>query len=225
MKLNITTNFYTLSSLNLIFLKSNSQLIFYCTWIYWRSYDLSWELYNLPFLSSDEADLDWQDDDLFLLSFLRARKFDVKRAFQLMKTFYTVMGKHRELYLEFNYEDVARTVEDQIIGFLPYRDSEGCVILVIRTGELSNILCVQDSHKKSRNAWKLIIQLIRCNSYSQKKLLFQNPENHLLLSILLYRIRKKNPKNNNFLLLRQCHFLTIIVLSLFMLKYRYFIVK
>lgn len=51
-----------------------------------------------------------------------------------MKTFYTVMGKHDELYLDFNFDDVSRTVEDQIIGFLPYRDSEGCVILVIRIG-------------------------------------------------------------------------------------------
>lgn len=76
----------------------------------------------------------WQDEELFLLAFLRARKFDVKRAFNLVKTFYTVMGKHDELYYNFNFNDVRRTLQENSVGFLPYRDEEGCVILVIRTG-------------------------------------------------------------------------------------------
>lgn len=86
----------------------------------------------LKSMLKDENDLHWQDDDLFLLSFLRARKFDVKRAFNLMKTFYTVMGKHAELYFNFDFDDVRRTMEENSVGFLPYRDSEGCVILIIR---------------------------------------------------------------------------------------------
>lgn len=82
---------------------------------------------------SEEKDLRWQDEELFLLAFLRARKFDVKRAFNLVKTFYTVMGKHDELYYNFNFNDVRRTLQENSVGFLPYRDEEGCVILVIRT--------------------------------------------------------------------------------------------
>ncbi|GFS38929.1 alpha-tocopherol transfer protein-like [Nephila pilipes] len=79
----------------------------------------------------EEKGLCWQDDDLFLLSFLRARKFDVKRAFSVMKNFYSVMGKHHELYSNFNYADVKRTLEEGSVGFLPYRDEEGCVVLII----------------------------------------------------------------------------------------------
>ncbi|GFW14248.1 clavesin-1 [Trichonephila clavipes] len=81
----------------------------------------------------DEKGLHWQDDDLFLLSFLRTRKFDVKRAFSVVKNFYTVMGKHDELYYNFNYADVKRTLEEGSVGFLPYRDEEGCCILIIST--------------------------------------------------------------------------------------------
>ncbi|XP_054718831.1 clavesin-2-like [Uloborus diversus] len=81
----------------------------------------------------EEKDLHFQDEELFLLAFLRARKFDVKRAFNLMKTFYTVMNKHDELYHNFNFEDVRTTIRETKIGFLPYRDSEGCCILIIST--------------------------------------------------------------------------------------------
>lgn len=87
----------------------------------------------LKSMLNDEKDLDWPDDDLLLLAFLRTRKFDVKRACSLVKTFYTVAAKHHELYENFNYDDVRKTLKENTVGFLPYRDSEGCVILVIRT--------------------------------------------------------------------------------------------
>lgn len=87
----------------------------------------------LKSMLKEEDGLSWQDDDLFLLAFLRARKFDVKRAFNLFKTFYTVVGKRDELYYNFNFDDVRRTLEENTIGFLPYRDEEGCAILIIRT--------------------------------------------------------------------------------------------
>ncbi|KFM82048.1 Clavesin-1, partial [Stegodyphus mimosarum] len=87
----------------------------------------------LKTMLKEENDLMWQDDDLFLLAFLRARKFDVKRAFNLVKTFYNVMGKHVELYHNFNFADVERTMTENCLGFLPYRDAEGCVILIIST--------------------------------------------------------------------------------------------
>ncbi|GIY21267.1 CRAL_TRIO_N domain-containing protein [Caerostris darwini] len=68
-------------------------------------------VHSLKLLKSmlkEEKGLHWQDDDNLLLAFLRARKFDVKRAFSVIKNFYTVMGKHHELYHNFDYSDVKR---------------------------------------------------------------------------------------------------------------------
>ncbi|GBN67079.1 hypothetical protein AVEN_772-1, partial [Araneus ventricosus] len=87
----------------------------------------------LKSMLNEEKGLKWQDDDMFLLAYLRARKFDVKRASSVVKNFYTVMKKHSELYENFDYEKVKRTLEGCRIGFLPYRDEEGCCVLVFST--------------------------------------------------------------------------------------------
>lgn len=81
----------------------------------------------------EEKGLNWQDDDRLLLAFLRARKFDVKRASSVIKNFYNVMRKHSELYENFDFSKVKRTLEACQIGFLPYRDEEGCCVLVFST--------------------------------------------------------------------------------------------
>ncbi|XP_020999889.1 clavesin-2 [Parasteatoda tepidariorum] len=81
----------------------------------------------------DEKNLVFLDDDDFLLTFLRARKFDVKKSFNLFKTFYHVKAKHYELYDNYDFEDCKSVYKDGLVGFLPYRDEEGCVILIIKT--------------------------------------------------------------------------------------------
>ncbi|CAL1273964.1 unnamed protein product [Larinioides sclopetarius] len=43
------------------------------------------------------------------------------------------MKKHSELYDSFDYAKVKRTLEGCRIGFLPYRDEEGCCVLVFST--------------------------------------------------------------------------------------------
>ncbi|KAG8192973.1 hypothetical protein JTE90_028095 [Oedothorax gibbosus] len=86
----------------------------------------------LKSMLNEEKDLNWEPNDLFLMAFLRARKFDVKRAFNMMRTYYTIKATHKELYDDFNFDDVVDSLQDDVVGFLPYRDEEGCAILVLK---------------------------------------------------------------------------------------------
>ncbi|XP_064595918.1 retinaldehyde-binding protein 1-like [Liolophura sinensis] len=73
-------------------------------------------------------------DDAFLLRFLRARKFDVKKAYELMACFIKFREKYPEISENLQSEVVRKSLENGYPGLLPFKDKEGHVVLVFAIG-------------------------------------------------------------------------------------------
>ncbi|KAI8764649.1 alpha-tocopherol transfer protein [Biomphalaria glabrata] len=71
----------------------------------------------------------------FLLPFLRARKFDQERAFQLVKNYYEVRRESPEIFDDLKPSRVQHVIDDGIIEVLKERDNQGCRVLVVRPGK------------------------------------------------------------------------------------------
>ncbi|PRD30467.1 UNVERIFIED_CONTAM: Alpha-tocopherol transfer protein-like [Trichonephila clavipes] len=70
-------------------------------------------------------------EDEYLLQFLRARKFDAKRAFSLLQNKYQVKKSHPELYDSINLDDLRKVYSSGAGYCFPFRDPDGCVVLVL----------------------------------------------------------------------------------------------
>ncbi|XP_054718264.1 clavesin-1-like [Uloborus diversus] len=81
-----------------------------------------------------EANLVTPTDDLFLLSFLRSRKFNVKKAFKLLQNYWCFRKDYRFIYDTSQKDSVARLILRNFLGMLPYRDRNGCVVLIMKIG-------------------------------------------------------------------------------------------
>ncbi|XP_054715014.1 alpha-tocopherol transfer protein-like [Uloborus diversus] len=68
-------------------------------------------------------------DDDYLLFFLRARKFDIDRAFSLLQNFYGYRAQYPELLQ--NSSQVEALLRNGLYYHLPYRDEEGRAISVL----------------------------------------------------------------------------------------------
>lgn len=110
-------------------------------------------------LLNDEENLYYPDEDNFLVKFLRARKYDVKKAASTMRSFFQVHKKYPDIFQNFDYASVAKTVDENILGFLPYRDEEGSVILVMRVGKWNPyVVSMADAMRSLTAALYLAIQ-------------------------------------------------------------------
>ncbi|XP_067134223.1 clavesin-1-like [Centruroides vittatus] len=67
-------------------------------------------------------------DDMFLLSFLRARKFDRERAVKLLRNYYSSREKNPSMFTDFNPLAVKEYLDMKMIGYLQQTDQEGRVI-------------------------------------------------------------------------------------------------
>nr|XP_002127827.1 retinaldehyde-binding protein 1 [Ciona intestinalis] len=70
--------------------------------------------------------------DAELIKFLRARKFDSEKAYQLMKGYVKYSIKHPDVVSDVKAKDVRQWMEKGRPGVLPTRDSQGRVILFFR---------------------------------------------------------------------------------------------
>ncbi|GFT78175.1 alpha-tocopherol transfer protein-like, partial [Nephila pilipes] len=78
--------------------------------------------------------LDCLTDDEFLLMFLRARKYNEKRAIDLLRSFFHTISSHPEIFNKLDKEKIYKLTGSKVISALPFRDNEGCLILIGKIG-------------------------------------------------------------------------------------------
>ncbi|XP_055944890.1 retinaldehyde-binding protein 1-like [Argiope bruennichi] len=83
-------------------------------------------------LVDNDPDLHLTAEDNLILIWLRTKKFDAKKAFDLLKLGLTYVESYRYL-LERNEPEIVRKVNScNMFGFLPYRDQDGRAIMYTR---------------------------------------------------------------------------------------------
>ncbi|GIY40769.1 retinaldehyde-binding protein 1 [Caerostris extrusa] len=69
--------------------------------------------------------------DEYLIQFLRARKFDVKRAFSLLQSKFQVKKSYPDVFDDVDMDELRKCFAQGIAYCFPYRDEDGCVVLVL----------------------------------------------------------------------------------------------
>ncbi|GFQ74767.1 alpha-tocopherol transfer protein [Trichonephila clavata] len=82
-----------------------------------------------------ETDLTPCMDDNFLLMFLRARKFDCQLAFNLIKKYYMAPVTYPSMFRNFTPRSCMNAINSNLHYFLPYRNADGCAILLSKFGQ------------------------------------------------------------------------------------------
>lgn len=86
------------------------------------------ELQSFRELVLNDKQLYCPTDDIFLLSFLRGRKFDRERAHKLLKNYYSARKHYTETFTNFNPYSVKKCTDTKIMGFLKHTDQNGRAI-------------------------------------------------------------------------------------------------
>ncbi|KAL3280645.1 hypothetical protein HHI36_003881 [Cryptolaemus montrouzieri] len=90
------------------------------------------EITALRAMITKDENLNVPDDEEFLLRFLRARKFDSKKAFNMMQRYYLMKLKCPELFGYSLPSEFEKVFDLQAQNMLPDRDLEGRRIYIIR---------------------------------------------------------------------------------------------
>lgn len=106
----------------------------------WRERDIQ----ALRDMIGDDPDLVSRTDDAFLLRFLRARKFDYSRSFNLLQNYYMLRVKNANMFKDFTPSALRHVHQLNLQGFFPYRDPEGRAIFLFRGGLWDPSLCTAD---------------------------------------------------------------------------------
>ncbi|XP_055946300.1 retinaldehyde-binding protein 1-like [Argiope bruennichi] len=81
-------------------------------------------------LIKKEKNFQCRMDDEFLLQYLRARKFNVKKAFDRLQTFYQMVSKSfSDVFLHMDEESAKKAIRTGFMSHLPYRDKDGAAIV------------------------------------------------------------------------------------------------
>lgn len=117
-------------------------------------------LKDLKELIQAHADtLTTRTDTIFLLRFLRARKFDVAAAFQLMKNYYRNRHENPDLFKDLHPSRDKRLFELQCQSFLEDHDPEGRKIFVLRMGNWNPDVCsLDDLFGPSTMMWEHVLE-------------------------------------------------------------------
>lgn len=83
-------------------------------------------------VKKDKATANMNFEDQFLLLFLRAKKYNVHKAINHLKTLLTFKRKHPLIFEDIKYEVLVEAIDQKIVNFLPYRCSDGCAILLVQ---------------------------------------------------------------------------------------------
>ncbi|XP_052239474.1 alpha-tocopherol transfer protein-like isoform X1 [Dreissena polymorpha] len=98
----------------------------------WRSRDIQ----ALRDMVLKKPELKIRTDDAFLLRFLRAKKFDYDRAFNLLVRHYEMKAdeKNKSLFLNLRPASIKHVLEAGVTGVLPHRDKLGRRVIMFRPG-------------------------------------------------------------------------------------------
>ncbi|CAG5125675.1 unnamed protein product [Candidula unifasciata] len=90
------------------------------------------EVKNLKTRLEKVPGLQPRTDVQFLLRFLRARKFDQERTFQLVKNYYDIRLHFPDIFSDLKPTRVRHVFDDGVFEVLKHRDKDGCRIVIFR---------------------------------------------------------------------------------------------
>ncbi|XP_070568209.1 alpha-tocopherol transfer protein-like [Ptychodera flava] len=86
-------------------------------------------------------DIKFRTDDAFLLRFLRARKFDVDRAFKNLVRYYDIRQEYPDIFDDLSVEKLKHVWEAGLEGMFPGKDKLGRRVGVFRPGKWDPDIC------------------------------------------------------------------------------------
>ncbi|GBO38327.1 hypothetical protein AVEN_112947-1, partial [Araneus ventricosus] len=89
-------------------------------------------LKDLRRLINEESDFRPQTSDSFLLRFLRAKKYDIRRAFKTLQNYYIFKARYSGLITDFIPKDVRNVIEMNNMLIMPQRHPSGAAVSVAR---------------------------------------------------------------------------------------------
>ena len=81
------------------------------------------------------GDIKCPTDAAFLLRFLRAKKFDVIRAYTCLRRFYEVRHQHPDIFSDFHPHNMRHVFDEHLVTVLQKRDSKGRSVILIKPGQ------------------------------------------------------------------------------------------
>lgn len=79
-----------------------------------------------------EKGLNHRTDDIFLLGFLRAKKFERERSLKLIKNYYSIRKKYTNFFTNLNPLSLEDPLNFKFLQFLPNPDQDGRPIIIAR---------------------------------------------------------------------------------------------
>ncbi|XP_035208503.1 alpha-tocopherol transfer protein-like, partial [Stegodyphus dumicola] len=73
-------------------------------------------------------------EDIFLLSFLRWKKYRINEAFEALHDFYTLKKKHSRIYFDFTPSELTHVLKMNHLATQPLRGPGGCNVGILRLG-------------------------------------------------------------------------------------------
>ncbi|CAO1371848.1 unnamed protein product [Diamesa serratosioi] len=98
-------------------------------------------------ISKHPAFKNYRNDDSFFLQFLRARKFNNSRAYELYENYFYNLRKHPKWHADNKNktDSMMKIIDRGIVYPLSQRDAEGRKVVLFRMGNLDNTLCTAEN--------------------------------------------------------------------------------
>ncbi|XP_046332382.2 retinaldehyde-binding protein 1-like [Haliotis rufescens] len=73
-------------------------------------------------------------EDKYLMRFLRTKKFDVKKTYDMMEAYVKFRSKYQSITDQLTFNGVRHALEESFPGVLPVKDKQGHVVIIYDTG-------------------------------------------------------------------------------------------
>ncbi|GBM46561.1 Alpha-tocopherol transfer protein-like [Araneus ventricosus] len=85
-------------------------------------------------LINEQPDIYSRLDEVFLLRFLRTKKYDVQKAFKIYRNYYYFQSKQRGKFTGYKPSDMKKVIDMNNILYVPYRVPPGSHVAIFRMG-------------------------------------------------------------------------------------------